>query len=168
MRRSRRRPKRHRPARRNAPLLAGEAVTPALAREAGKIARVAPSDSAIFPQLRHEDIAAAAGEAAARALAEDHADIFVGRLYGDLRAAEGEDGAINRLHNARLLAAVDAALATLPGEELEAGRRKYQHEETNGEIAAALGVSVGTAQRRVSAAMSKVRCALRTMGFNLS
>jgi RNA polymerase sigma factor (sigma-70 family) len=100
------------------------------------------------------------------ALLEEHAGIFVGRLCADLRTGGGEeDGAIDQLDRARLLAAVDAALATLPGEEREAWERKYQHEQTHEEIAAALGVSVGTAQRRASAAMSKVRCYLRVRGM---
>jgi RNA polymerase sigma factor (sigma-70 family) len=212
-------------------------VTAALARKAEKIAaREARGYAAIFPQLRHEDIDAAAREAAWRAceaydaarnpnvgayltqhvrwgilqfierelpaamrvfggalraavrhgerivtmaipddpqeaqkvvdaLLEEHAAIFVGRLCADLRAGGGEeDGAIDRLDRARLLAVVAAALATLPEDARDVWRRRYEDEQTHEEIAAALGVSVPTAMRRASAVMSAVRCALRERG----
>jgi RNA polymerase sigma factor (sigma-70 family) len=99
------------------------------------------------------------------ALLAEHAAVFVGRLYGDLHTGGGEDGAIDRLDGARLIGAVDGALATLPEDARDVWRRRYEDEQTIGEIAAAMGRSEGTAKRRVADVTAAVRAHLRTLGM---
>jgi DNA-directed RNA polymerase specialized sigma24 family protein len=100
-----------------------------------------------------------------RAVCDEHAAIFAGRLYADLGSAEGEEGIHHRLDNARYMEIVGRALAKMPEIDRLVWERRYRDEETHEAIAAAFGFSVGTAKRRASDAMAAIRVALRESGI---
>jgi RNA polymerase sigma factor (sigma-70 family) len=85
-----------------------------------------------------------------------------------LSDGEGEDAILAQLDRARALAALGCALAMLSVEDRAVLLWKCRDGATNESIAAALGVSEGTAKRKVAAARSAVRCALRERGIATS
>jgi DNA-directed RNA polymerase specialized sigma24 family protein len=99
------------------------------------------------------------------ALCDENADVMVGRICGDLRASQGEEGLAARLDEARLLAAVDRVVDALPQAERDLWRQRFEDEATFDDIAAAFGVSPETAKRRVDQLRVKVRWALQQGGM---
>ena len=78
-------------------------------------------------------------------------DTHAGRLP-DAAAGPGEQAAANETH-ARLL----SLLETLPSEQREACRLKFQDGLTYREISQVMGVSLGTVSNLLTAALAKLR-----------